>query len=151
MTTCHRSLVIALALSSSILAGAESTGTHISPSRSASPILAVLDSDHNGMLSAREIAAAPVTLTALDLNQDGMISPDELQAFHANGRAARSSRGPGLISFNVVFTLDANHDGEIQPMEIANAVSSLKRLDRNGDGQLTHDELRPVLVASNRT
>ena len=39
--------------------------------------------------------------------------------------------------------LDANHDGVIDANEIANAPAALKTLDKNGDGQLTQDELRP--------
>ncbi len=39
--------------------------------------------------------------------------------------------------------LDANHDGVIDANEIANASAALKKLDKNGDGKLTPDELRP--------
>jgi len=39
--------------------------------------------------------------------------------------------------------LDANHDGVIDANEIANASAALKALDKNGDGKLTLDELRP--------
>jgi hypothetical protein len=39
--------------------------------------------------------------------------------------------------------LDANHDGVIDADEIANASAALKKLDKNGDGKLTQDELRP--------
>jgi len=39
--------------------------------------------------------------------------------------------------------LDVNHDGVIDSNEIANASAELKTLDKNGDGQLTQDELRP--------
>jgi hypothetical protein len=39
--------------------------------------------------------------------------------------------------------LDANHDGVIDADEIANAPAALKKLDKNGDGKLTMDELRP--------
>ena len=38
--------------------------------------------------------------------------------------------------------LDTNNDGEISVKEIEAAVTSLKKLDKNGDGKLTHDELR---------
>jgi len=38
---------------------------------------------------------------------------------------------------------DTNHDGVIDATEIANAPAVLKALDKNGDGQLTADELRP--------
>ena len=39
--------------------------------------------------------------------------------------------------------LDANGDGIIDEAEIANASAALKKLDKNGDGKLTPDELRP--------
>ena len=101
------------------------------------------------VLSAAEIAAAPIVLSALDLNGDGTISPDERQRSEADGRTGR--RSLGLISFNVFFALDANLDDDLQALEIANATSSLMQLDRNRDGQLTHDELRPgTAVADNR-
>src|SRR5271167_2366645 len=41
----------------------------------------------------------------------------------------------------IIAVLDANHDGVIDADEIANASAALKTLDRNGDGQLTMDEL----------
>jgi hypothetical protein len=40
----------------------------------------------------------------------------------------------------IVAALDANHDGVIDPDEIANASAALKSLDKNGDGKLTPDE-----------
>ena len=39
--------------------------------------------------------------------------------------------------------LDTNHDGVLSAEEIAAAPTSLKKLDKNSDGQLTEDELRP--------
>ena len=39
--------------------------------------------------------------------------------------------------------LDLNKDGIISASEIAKAPESLKKLDKNGDGQITPDELRP--------
>jgi len=43
----------------------------------------------------------------------------------------------------LIAALDANHDGVIDETEIANASAALKTLDKNGDGKLTIDELRP--------
>ena len=40
-----------------------------------------------------------------------------------------------------IAVLDANRDGVIDADEIANATAALKKLDKNGDGQLTLDEL----------
>ncbi len=40
-------------------------------------------------------------------------------------------------------TLDVNRDGKISATEIENAQAALKKLDKNNDGQLTRNELRP--------
>jgi hypothetical protein len=43
--------------------------------------------------------------------------------------------------------LDANMDGVIDEKEIANAPAALKKLDKNSDGKLTQEELRPPRAA----
>jgi hypothetical protein len=40
--------------------------------------------------------------------------------------------------------LDANADGVIDEKEISNATVALKKLDKNGDGKLNPEELRPA-------
>lgn len=49
--------------------------------------------------------------------------------------------GPGRMP--LIAALDANKDGKIDAAEIANASAALKTLDKNGDGELTMDELMP--------
>lgn len=44
----------------------------------------------------------------------------------------------------VMVALDADKDGEISAAEIENAAKALKTLDKNGDGKLSADELRPT-------
>jgi hypothetical protein len=43
----------------------------------------------------------------------------------------------------LVGALDLNHDGTIDEHEIKDASKSLLKLDKNNDGKLTLDELRP--------
>lgn len=54
-------------------------------------------------------------------------------------------RGPPDRRFGppLVAALDLDKDGEISADEIAKASESLKKLDKNGDGKLTPDEIRP--------
>lgn len=59
------------------------------------------------------------------------------------GPGGRGGRGMGMGGGPLMEVLDANHDGVIDATEIANASAALKALDKNGDGQLTPDELRP--------
>lgn len=57
----------------------------------------------------------------------------------------RGPGGPGgpRPPMPLMVALDLNHDGVIDAEEIAKASESLKKLDKNGDGKLTQDELRP--------
>lgn len=57
----------------------------------------------------------------------------------------RGERAPGgfLQRIPVFSVLDKNKDGEISAEEIENASAALKTLDRDGNGKLTEDELRP--------
>ena len=51
-------------------------------------------------------------------------------------------RGPGGVS-PLVRALDADTDGAISTKEIKAAPGALRKLDKNGDGNLTEDEVRP--------
>jgi hypothetical protein len=121
----------------------------MSGGRSPGMLVAALDTDKDGVLSAAEIAHASTVLKALDANEDGVLTPTELRGGRQINRverpadaAARPVRTSRISSgFSIAFMLDANHDGAIQTMEIANAASSLKILDTNHDGELTPNEL----------
>lgn len=143
MTNLRLCLLTLTISSLSLTRAAAAESTPFPAGRMQSVVVAALDTDRNGTLSATELALAPTALRALDLNADGALSSEELRRFEASrpGRSGRISSG-----FNVAFTLDANHDGEIQAMEIANAPLSLKALDQNGDGQVTSPELRPAAL-----
>lgn len=51
----------------------------------------------------------------------------------------RRQHGPPIVA-----VLDANRDGTLDATELDNAPAGLKLLDKNGDGQLTREELGPV-------
>jgi len=130
------------------------------------PIIAALDVNHDGIIDSNEIANASAELLTLDKNGDGQLTPDELRPprpkFAPDDQAGGTNSeppgppgadqggpgGPGPDGHHhpispVMAALDTNHDGILEADEIANASASLKTLDKNGDGQLTRDELRP--------
>lgn len=47
----------------------------------------------------------------------------------------------------VLAALDADQDGKISKAEIENATAALKKLDKNNDGDLTQEEMRPDFAA----
>lgn len=119
-------------------------------------ILAALDVDGNKEISADEISSAPTALGKLDRNQDGNITGDEVRGDFGGrgggpgGQGGPQGRpeGPGgparIMRFLPVHAaLDADESGEIDPTEIKNSVAALRKLDGNGDGKLTEDEVRP--------
>ena len=59
----------------------------------------------------------------------------------------RGPRGPGggpggmRQGPPILQALDTNKDGRLDATEIANASKALKTLDKNGDGELTQDEI----------
>ena len=93
-----------------------------------------------------------------DANKDGILTEDELrvmaraQAQRGRGRRGEGEReggrgrgGPeGMMRMDPIFAaLDANHDNEIDAAELDHAATPLKSLDKNQDGKLTEDEVRP--------
>lgn len=64
--------------------------------RPAPPILAALDADKDGELSAEEIANSVANLKLLDENSDGQLTPDEIgPGGPEGGRGPRGGRPPG--------------------------------------------------------
>jgi hypothetical protein len=123
------------------------------------PLVVALDVNHDGVIDTAELNAAPEALRSLDKNNDGKLTPDELrpagpkpagdQPDHprppreqaAGDGAPAGGRPPGPP---IIAALDVNKDGVIDATEISNATAALKSLDKNGDGQLTRDEIHPA-------
>jgi Ca2+-binding EF-hand superfamily protein len=104
------------------------------------PVLAALDSDHNGEISAEEIRNSSQSLRGLDINGDGSLSPPEVMPHQADSLAA------GLFE-----EFDTDHDGRISAAEWGREQSaSLREIimsaDRNHDGFATMNELTQELL-----
>lgn len=130
-------------------------------------ILEALDPNRDGIIDANEIATAPAALKPLDKNGDGQITWDEIrpprppvgdpnlpppgdlagpggpESVEGPGPGPTGDFHPGPPPNRLFMALDANHDGMIDGAEIANAPAALEKLDKNGDGQLTLEEIRP--------
>jgi len=109
-------------------------------------VLAILDANHDHVISSSEIANAPTALWALDQNHDGKLTAEEC------GQGFEKAMDPQLLQLGrrafmrlhpALAALDADHDGEISASEMQNAVAALKTLDKNGDGKLVPAELFP--------
>ena len=61
----------------------------------------------------------------------------------SGGRGGQGGPGGFMRMFPVMSALDSDGNGEISSEEIKGAVVALKKLDKNKDGKLTEDELRP--------
>ena len=116
------------------------------PLQPVNPLLAALDKNRDGEISAEELKSASQEVGKLDRNGDGKIDRQELrqplpqgnrgpQNGPQNGPQARPMLPPVFIA------LDADHDGEITAEELANATTTLKTLDKDGDGVLSPMEL----------
>jgi hypothetical protein len=93
------------------------------------------------MMAILALGASALAVNAQDV---GGPPPDGQQPPPQDGQG----RGPGMNGHRpppspLFLALDVNHDGVIDADEIANASAALKTLDKNGDGKLTQDELRP--------
>ncbi len=94
------------------------------------------------IILALTLSASTCLLTAQNENQR-----PEGQRPTRRDRGPDDARAPGGTSgqrfvMPLIVALDLNHDGTIDADEAAKSAESLKKLDKNGDGKLTMDELR---------
>ena len=75
------------------------------------------------------------------------------QGREGQGRGAQGRGGQGgqrMPRLPIILALDADSNGEISAAEIANAAAALKKIDANGDGKLTLEEMMPAGGAQGR-
>jgi hypothetical protein len=125
-------------------------------------IFNALDTDHDQVLSAKEIDAAPTVLKQLDRNGDGMLTPDELFAGRGGpGRGEGRGRGGTGVGDEppaapptaddlaaTLMAFDRNHDGKLTKDEVPARFQGLfERADANHDGVLTADEIKAAAAS----
>jgi hypothetical protein len=95
----------------------------------------------------------------MKLNTLSVIAATALLAFNVGAQeggrppgpdGGRPGQGPGRMPHPIVEVLDVNKDGVIDADEITNAAAALRKLDKNGDGKLSLDEIRPARPAGGR-
>lgn len=115
------------------------------------PLLGLFDADRDKEISAEEIQAAAEALTKLDKNKDGKITREELRMPPPHeGRPPEEPKGPPPGKPHgkppvppLIAALDTDRNGNISSEEMAKAAESLKKLDKNNDGELTPQEIHP--------
>jgi Ca2+-binding EF-hand superfamily protein len=86
---------------------------------------------------------------AVDTNEDGKAYPHEIEAFLAQQQAGLRAQihAKATDSEDVLFaSLDADHDDRLDSRELEGAPERIAALDKNGDGQITADELPELLL-----
>jgi Ca2+-binding EF-hand superfamily protein len=103
------------------------------------PLLNALDTDHDGIISAAEMASAARSLLALDANGDGQLAPDEMRV---------RQQTPQERVDDLLAEWDTNKDGKLSKPECPELMQvEFKSIDKNGDGFLDRQELVPYFAA----
>lgn len=119
------------------------------------PILAALDANGDGEISAEEIANAVAVLKTLDKNQDGKLTTDEVMPpFRGEMRGPGRPAGfggpdmqePSPEMLNRMMQFDRNGDGKLGKEEFPERMQPMfARADTDKDGFVTRDELQKVM------
>ncbi|HEY2039762.1 MAG TPA: EF-hand domain-containing protein [Edaphobacter sp.] len=109
--------------------------------------LMALDRNQDGVLTKDEVPERlQGLLSRADADHDGKLTPAEIRA-SATSQAAPRGRaqhsGDATRMDPILNALDADHDGILSASEIAAAPTALKTIDKDGDGELSSAELRP--------
>jgi len=87
------------------------------------------------LIIATTLSLGVITTHAVDEEKKG----ERQQRGEKQGKGQKRPGGRNPI----LAVLDTNRDGTLSAAEMQNAVSALQKLDKNGDGNLTQEELVP--------
>jgi Ca2+-binding EF-hand superfamily protein len=125
-------------------------GVAASGARAADPLFAILDTDGDGVISAKELHKAVAAIKECDANHDGSISWDEIVAASAAVNQMRLGNdstgvaaGGGIGGENTqamgrFMQYDKNHDGKVTVDEVP---ASMRDWDQNHDGVIDAREV----------
>lgn len=117
------------------------------------PVLSALDADHDGVISAAELAQAPQVLKNLDKNNDGTLAMEEMRPAPfgrlggpggPGGRPGERGERPndGAAMADQLMQFDKNNDGALTKDEVPERMQGLfANADADKDGRLTKAEL----------
>lgn len=116
------------------------------------PVLAALDTDRDGTISAKELAAAPRTLRKADRNGDGDISAEEMRPTFAGQNfggqvpdRSRAGQGRGSMMMRMFTQGDRNDDGKLSGDEIPEQMRRrLQQMDLDNDGSISKAEIQAM-------
>lgn len=113
------------------------------------------DKDGDGKLSAAELPERMQgMMERADKNKDGFLTKDELTAAPAprgegRGGGPRGEGGPrgGMMMRMdpILSAVDTDQDGTLSAAEMQGAAAAIAKLDQDGDGKLTREEVRPAM------
>ncbi|HZY87711.1 MAG TPA: EF-hand domain-containing protein [Gemmataceae bacterium] len=128
--------------------GANRTTT-VSFTESGRGLFQILDGDHDGRLSVRELRDAWKRLAELDPHRRGRVGREDIplqfqiavargvgyRPVGMNAPAVRPARGP--LWFR---KMDRNGDGDVSPREFLGSREDFRRIDADGDGLISAEE-----------
>ena len=115
----------------------------------------LIDANHDGRLSVRELRNAPKLIARLDQNGDGLLGRDEiprhilLSMSHGPGSQNQNfGFGPAFEPFPQPTTagplwfrkMDRNRDGDVSRREFLGTDEEFARIDTDGDGLISLEE-----------
>ncbi len=122
--------------------------------RPPSPIIAALDADEDGEISAEEMANAVAALKKLDKNSDGKLTREEFSPPRQGrgGGPGGGLGGGGRSGFlDRMFEADADDDGKLSKDEVPERMRDrFDDIDSNGDGYVSRSELEERFAAFGR-
>jgi Ca2+-binding EF-hand superfamily protein len=119
------------------------------------PLFAALDADGDGTLTKDELAAAPRALRKLDKNDDGRLTSNEFAAAPSRrppfGFGGRGAPGGRQSPAEMLARMDANGDGKISKDELPERMRERwDRMDTNGDGFVDKKEQQAIAARIQR-